>query len=171
MALKELRHLESSLAEHFSKLRYTQDAIKNILIPFADSKTLKGDELVGWLGEIYGKLLLEGTLVSDRHEHDFETEDGNRVAVKTRKGNKSGWKRTSAIAKIEGPDCPTHLMFVHLQHDFSLADVWLYPWTNLMKAHRFQIHTVRGVHRSFIFQVDPRADEAYRCYPTLSHTF
>ena len=170
MALQELRQLESKLTGHFSKLRHTQDAIKNILIPFADHKTLKGNELVGWLGEIYGKILLEGTLISDRYEHDFETADGKRVSVKTRKGNQVGWRRTSAIPKIKGPDCPTHLMFVHLQHDFSLADIWLYPWTNLIKANRFQSHTVRGIHRSYIFHVNTRADEAYRCFPSSSST-
>ncbi len=168
MTLQELRQLESKLSGHFSKLRHTQDAIKNILVPFADHKTLKGNELVGWLGEIYGKILLEGSLMSDRYEHDFETTDGKRVSVKTRKGNQVGWRRTSAIPKINGPDCPTHLMFVHLQDDFSLADIWLYPWADLIKTDRFKSHMVRGVHRSYIFHVDPRTDEPYRCYPSPS---
>jgi len=35
-------------------------------------KTLKGNELVGWLGEIYTKIVLNGHLVDDSYEHDVE---------------------------------------------------------------------------------------------------
>jgi len=84
----------------FSELVSIQDRIKKRLLVHADGKNLKGGELVGWLGEIYGKLLLGGTLVNDGKEHDFVSSDGRRISVKTRNGKNSGWKKSSAIPKI-----------------------------------------------------------------------
>jgi len=134
--------------------------IKQELSGYADGKTLKGDEIVGWLGEIYGKLLLGGTLVSDDEEHDFEVGDW-RISVKTRKGFGSGWKRTSAIPKIEGEDCPTHLMFVHLNNDYTIRSIWLFPWKCLLENGRFVEHVVRGEHRSYYFTINPERDRDY----------
>jgi hypothetical protein len=48
-----------------------QQRIRERLSEHADGKNLKGNELVGWLGEIYGKILFDGRLVSDDKEHDF----------------------------------------------------------------------------------------------------
>jgi hypothetical protein len=127
----------------------------------ADGKTLKGNELVGWLGEIYGKMLMGGKLVSDREEHDFVCQDGRKVSVKTRKGWSSGWRQTSAIPKIEGDECPTDLMFVHLNNDYSVDRVWVYPWHEILQDCRFTSHVVRGQHRSYIFRVDERSDAKF----------
>ena len=89
--------LQYELSELFIPLSVLQDRIKQRLINFADSKTLKGNEFVGWLGEIYAKLLFSGQLVDDSEEHDITTPDGWRISVKARKGCNSGWKQTSAI--------------------------------------------------------------------------
>jgi len=105
-----------------------------------------------------------GTLVNDREEHDFVTDDGRRVSVKTRKGWNSGWKQTSAIPKIEGIDCPTHLLFVHLNDDYSIDRMWLIEWCLLVKAERFKKHMVRGSQRSFIFAIDEEKDKAHVVY-------
>lgn len=82
--------LERECKSLFTELSLLQSTIRNKLTAYADGKTLKGNELVGWLGEIYGKLLLDGTLVHDREEHDFVCADGSRVSVKTRKGFGTG---------------------------------------------------------------------------------
>ena len=119
----------------------------------------KGNELVGWLGEIYGKLLLNGRLVHDREEHDFVCVDDRRVSVKTRKGFGTGWRRSSAIPKIDGKTCPTHLLFVHLNNDYSIDRMWLFVWPVLVKTGRFTKHVVRGTHRSFIFSIDEAKDK------------
>ena len=97
--------LEQECRALFTELASLQDKIRVKLNAYADGKTLKGNELVGWLGEIYGKLLLDGKLVHDREEHDFVCADGSRVSVKTRKGFGTGWQRTSAIPK---PDFNTY---------------------------------------------------------------
>ncbi len=94
--------LESELEKHFARIERQLTIIRRKLTEHADDKFLKGDELVGWLGEIYGKLLLNGVLVQDDLEHDFETPDGRKISVKARKGWGSGWNRSSAIPKIEG---------------------------------------------------------------------
>lgn len=162
--LKAVQHLESECQPLFSQLAALQNKIRETLVAHADGKTLKGNELVGWLGEIYGKLLLEGKLVDDRKEHDFLAADGRRVSVKTRKGWNSGWKQTSAIPKIEGDDCPTHLLFVHLDDDYSIDRMWLFDWDHLLAAARFRKHNVRGSQRSFIFVLDEARDEPFVVY-------
>ncbi len=138
-------------------------SIKNELSQYADGKILKGDELVGWIGEIYGKLLLNGSLVDDKYEHDFEAGD-KRVSVKARKGTSSNWKITSIISKIEGDNCPTHLMFLHLDDKYSLKNVWLYPWDEIRETGRFKIKTVREQFRGYYFIVQPKNDEMFVIY-------
>jgi len=162
--LHAVSELEAECQALFSKLASLQSEIREKLSIHADGKNLKGNELVGWLGEIYGKLLFDGQLVDDREEHDFVSASGFRVSVKTRKGWNSGWKQTSAIAKIEGSDCPTHLLFVHLNDDYSIDRIWLLEWDQLVKAERFKKHMVRGAQRSFIFTIDEVRDKAYLVY-------
>lgn len=148
----------------FSELTAIQKKIRSRLTALADGKNLKGNELVGWLGEIYGKLLLDGKLVNDREEHDVVASDGRRVSVKTRKGWGQGWKQTSAIPKIEGDDCPTHLLFVHLNDDYSIDRMWLLEWGQLLAGGRFKKHVVRGSQRSFIFAIHEEKDKALVVY-------
>jgi hypothetical protein len=165
MSKQEIKQLESELLEHFTIINQQQMVIRQKLEKYTDGKKLKGDEYVGWLGEIYCKLLLDGTLVSDEQEHDLITKNGERISVKARKGKGSGWKRTSAIPKIEGDDCPTHLMFIHLKDDYSVDRIWSFPWEELLKSGRFKEYNVRGSHRSFYFQIKPEIDIKYLCYP------
>ncbi|MEK6408905.1 MAG: hypothetical protein AABN34_18435 [Acidobacteriota bacterium] len=148
----------------FSELAALQRKIREKVVVHAGGKNLKGNELVGWLGEIYGKLLFDGTLVDDREEHDFLSNDGSRVSVKTRKGWNQGWKQTSPIPKIEGSECPTHLLFVHLNDDYSIVRMWLLDWSHIVAADRFKKHMVRGSQRSFIFSIDEEKDKAHVVY-------
>lgn len=160
--------VEQELKDLFKQLSMVQDRIRQRLIAFSDGKTLKGNELVGWLGEIYGKLLFDGRLVDDSEEHDIQTPDNLRISVKARKGWKSGWQQTSAIPKIEGSDCPTHLLFVHLNDDYSIDRMWRYDWGYLRKAGRFKSHVVRGNHRSFIFKLDECNDKGFVVFQGMS---
>jgi hypothetical protein len=159
-----VRKLEHECKPLFDRLAALQSEIRCRLSGHADGKNLKGNELVGWLGEIYGKTLLYGTLVHDREEHDFTCADGWRVSVKTRKGLRSGWKKTSAIPSVDGDGCPTHLLFVHLRDDYSLDRIWLFSWPDLVKNERFTEHIVRGAHRSYIFTLDEERDKTYVIY-------
>ena len=158
MNIESFKEIEDKFSEIFSRLSTIQSTIRQKLAGHADGKTLKGNELVGWLGEIYGKYLFNGYLVDDSFEHDVETQDGLRISVKTRKGTKKGWNRTSAIPKIEGDDCPTHLLFVHLNDNYLVENMWLYPWNELHVADRFKKHTVRGNMRSYYMQVNKHSD-------------
>jgi hypothetical protein len=157
-------HLEAECRPLFTQLAALQTVIRQKLSAYADGKTLKGDELVGWLGEICGKLHLDGTLVDDSAEHDFVTPKGWRVSVKTRRGSRTGWQRSSAVPRIDGDGCPTHLLFVHLNDDYSVERMWLYSWPDLVANNRFKKHVVRGLQRSFVFTVDPNNDKKYVIY-------
>jgi hypothetical protein len=156
--------VEKDFDSLFQLLSRTQKEIHKKLEQHADGKVLKGNELVGWLGEIYTKIVFNGSMVDDSYEHDVETDDNLRISVKTRKGRNSGWTRTSAIPKIEGSDCPTHLMFVHLNDDYSVAEMWLYPWQEILDAQRFVKHNVRGNFRSYYMSVRPNNDNKYKIY-------
>ena len=157
--------LEAACQPLFSKLAALQKEIRHKLLVYADGKNLKGNELVGWLGEIYGKLFYDGRLVGDQNEHDFVSSDCRRISVKTRKGTKIGWKQTSPIPKIEGDECPTHLLFVHLNDDYSLDRMWLFDWIQLLGTGRFKKKMVRGSPRAFTFAIDEEGDKAHVVYP------
>ena len=57
MNMRALNRLELDLGGYFDQLFELQAQVKRTLIPHADGKLLKGYELVGWLGEVYIKLL------------------------------------------------------------------------------------------------------------------
>lgn len=98
-------------------------------------------------------------LVDDSFEYDVLTPQGDKISVKCRKGFGNGWRATSAIPKIElSEDAPTHLMFVHLNNDYSIDRIWLYCWAELLEEGRFQVHHVRGDRRSYRFQVNEKTD-------------
>lgn len=162
--LQSLDRAEKEFGNLFSQLSNIQSKIHKLLQQHADGKVLKGNELVGWLGEIYTKIVLNGHLVDDSYEHDVQTEDGWSISVKTRKGLNSGWTRSSAIPRIEGEGCPTHLMFVHLNADYGVSDMWLYPWEDLISQGRFKEHIVRGNFRSYYMSVKPSQDNKYKIY-------
>ena len=159
-----LDRVEKDFNSLFHLLSITQKQIHDRLEEHADGKVLKGNELVGWLGEIYTKIICGGYLVDDSYEHDVETDDGVTISVKTRKGTNSGWQRTSAIPKIEGEECPSHLMFVHLKDNYSVNSMWLYPWQDLYDSDRFKKHIVRGNFRSYYMSVNPQKDGKYKIY-------
>ncbi len=156
--------IEKDFDSLFYLLSITQKQIHEKLIEYSDGKVLKGNELVGWLGEIYTKIIFNGYMVDDCYEHDVETDDDLKISVKTRKGSNSGWTRTSAIPKTEGEECPTHLMFVHLDDNYSVSSMWLYPWEDLVKNDRFKKHIVRGNFRSYYMSVNTSKDAEYKIY-------
>lgn len=158
MNYNKVIEIQYEMVELFKKLSLIEKEIKDKLSIFSDGKLLKGNELVGWLGEIYGKSLLNGKLVNDIEEHDFITSDNMRISVKTRKGVKPGWQRSSAIPKIDGDGCPTHLMFVHLHDNYLIDRIWLFNWSDLYESKRFTIHYVKGIQRSYIFNLNEKKD-------------
>lgn len=160
--------VEKGFSGLFVTLSMTQRKIRELLAEHSDGKVLKGDELVGWLGEIYTKIIVGGYLVDDSFEHDVETTTGMAISVKTRRGTNSGWTRTSAIPKIEGEEVPSHLMFVHLNEDYVVSEMWLYPWQDLIEQERFRKHIVRGNFRSYYMSVNSIKDHRYKVYSNNS---
>jgi hypothetical protein len=154
--------LEQQLSQKFEELVRIQSEIRHILEEYADNKLLKGNELVGWLGEIYGKLLYGGRLVSDNFEHDFETNDGSRISVKARKGK--AWRDSGVIAKIDGDDCPTHLLFLRLTDNYLLHTAWLHEWPQLKLSGRFRERKVRDLPRAYVFRVNETMDRGAIVY-------
>jgi len=146
------------LAKKLSRINLS---IKQFLTPYADDKVLKGDELVGWLGEIYGKLFYDGILVDDTHEHDFESKELPRCSVKARKGYSNGWNRSGLIRNVKGLNCPTHLMFIHFNDDYSIDRIWVYKWKYLVKSKRLRQKKVRNKDLGWQVFVSDKDDDRF----------
>lgn len=160
---ENLQLLRTSLEADFKKVADAIQSIRQKLQEHADNKQLKGDEIIGWLGEIYGKMLFSGTLVPDDYDYDFEVQDMH-VSVKARKGLARGWEITSIIPKIHGDGCPTHLMFIHFTDKYSINKVWLFPWKDLHEHGRFIPKKVRGEYRGYYVRIKPSLDKDYVIY-------
>lgn len=158
----DLKRLNDSLKSDFDKIANSTHQIKEKLKAHSDGKLLKGDEITGWLGEISGKMLLNGKLVSDKYEHDVEAQE-MRVSVKARKGSKA-WTQTSTISKIEGDDCPSHLMFIQFSDTYSILNVWLFPWAYLQNNGRFKKKRVRGEFQGYYMRISPSKDKEHLIY-------
>lgn len=159
-----IRDIDSKLRECLDTLINIQDKIKEILLPMADGKQLRGNDIVGLLGEIYAVKMLSGKLLPDGKETDIDVPDCKmRVSVKARKetSDKNNWKQTSDIHKIKDSDC-THLMFIKFDKEYRVANVWLYPWEVVEK--RAEKHNSRGTMMGYIFRVNPKEDEKYLRY-------
>lgn len=160
---QNLRQLSASLEAEFKEIAAATDRIRHKLQEHADGKRLKGDELTGWLGEIYGKMMLNGTLVPDTCDYDVKARD-MRICVKARKGVALGWQITSIIPRVEGEECPTHLMFLQFTESYSIKRVWLFPWEYLRNHRRFIDKRVRGEHRGYYVRIKPSVDKDYLIY-------
>ena len=160
---QNLRQLSTSLEAEFREIASATERIRRKLQEHADGKRLKGDEITGWLGEIYGKIMLNGTLVPDTYDYDVEVRD-MRVCVKARKGVAHGWEITSIIPRVEGDECPTHLMFIQFTESYSINRVWLFPWSYLRNQGRFLKKKVRGEHRGYYVRIKPSLDKGYLIY-------
>jgi hypothetical protein len=163
--ISKIAEVRLKIASDLDALLYAQRRIKEALLQFSDGKNLKGDELTAWLGEIYAKMLFDGTLVDETHEQDFiVSKSGEKYAVKARKGNNKGWNTTSAISKIEGKDCPDFLLFVHFDNNYEIKNIWKYPWKEMFSADRFRAKKVRGESNRWDFRVTPTRDKIWLVY-------
>lgn len=152
---------QSGLVGMTSELFELEKKIKLYLNNFSDGKNLKGQELVGWLGEIYCKLFFDGRLVEDSNEHDFITKDGFRYSVKARKGFSGGWNESSTIPKIEGKESPTHLIFIHFNDNYSIDRLWLYEWNYLLTEVRLKPKKSRNQVTGWKFRVRDKKDAGF----------
>lgn len=163
--ITRLDKVKSKIEKDLDHLLNAQNKIKDLLKEFSDSKLLKGDELTGWLGEIYCKILFNGTLVDESNEHDFvEQVTGKKYAVKARKSDKRGWNVTSAISKIEGQDCPDFLLFIHFTISYEVKSIWKYEWQEIFRENRFKPKKVRGSNNRWVFIVSKKKDKKHLIY-------
>ena len=156
-----LLEVQKSVNVYLNELQNINMKIRQVLTTYANGKYLKGDEVVGWLGEIYASKLLNGKLVDDTNQHDFETEDGCRISVKARKGNNDGWKTSGIIYRKDGKLDPTHLMFIHFKDDYSIDRIWVYSWEYLLKENRLKEKIVGDDNRGWIFNVRDKKDKEF----------
>jgi len=144
--ISKINKVRDAISSDLNFFLNAQAKIKDSLLDFTDGKNLKGDELTGWLGEIFAKLLLDGTLVDESQEHDFIVlGTGEKYAVKARKGRKGGWNNTSAISKIEGDDCPTYLLFIHFDSEYRIENIWKYD----LGKKKFEERIMDGILKLF----------------------
>ena len=169
MPPRKIAYLISRNRTDFDIIKQATDRIRDRLShpQYSDGKNWKGDELVGWIGEVYGKLFWEdkfskkGKLVGEDFEYDLLS-GKDRVSIKTRKGSR--WQQSGAIPRVDGKGCPTHLMFIHLDGNHEPIEIWVYPWKELRKKKRFKKHMVRNEPRSYIFREKSTGDQDFMIY-------
>ena len=170
MAKDDLIKLESCMKNDFEAVHNAIEQVKKHLSDYVSSdRVLKGDEIVGWYGEIIVQELCGGKVITDdTKDYDVINEvSGERYSVKTRKGFGSGWRVTSLIPSNEiNDEAPTHLLFVHLDDEYRVISVWSYPWAEIVKAGRLRIKKVKGVERGYTFTVSKPNDTKYLIYGT-----
>jgi hypothetical protein len=164
MNIDKIHSLDAELLQDLTALKEIETRIYNTLQKYADSKILKGNERVGWLGEIYCKLLLDGSLVPDNNEHDVITKEGHRISVKTRKSISSSWNISSLIPAIDGDKCPTHLLFVLLNDNYHAERMWLFDWGYLHATNRFKPKSVIKNNRGWYLRIKPSIDSPFIIY-------
>jgi hypothetical protein len=160
--IAKLAEIQNSVKDHLAELATINAKIKGALKPFSDNKTLKGDEVIGWLGEVFCNALLQGNLVDD--QHDFEAND-KRISVKARKGDNIGWNISGIIYQKKEKRDPTHLMFVHFNNDYTIDRIWEYEWSYLVESGRLKPKKVGDNERGVIFTVRNVKDKEYVVYP------
>ena len=155
--------LSKSLEDDFKTIEAATQGIRKKLEEHADGKKLKGAEITGWLGEIYAKMIMDGTLVPDDCDYDVKARDMH-ISVKARKGTSRGWQITSTIPRIKGDGCPTHLMFIQFTDNFSINRIWLFPWKYLNDSRRFVPKRVHGENRGYYVRIKPSLDIDHLIY-------
>ena len=65
------------------------------------------------------------------------------------------------IRSVHGKNSPTHLLFVHLNNDYSIDRIWRFDWTYLDKKKRLREKKVRGVMIGWQFTVKDVRDKNY----------
>lgn len=170
MPLSELEKLEADSKKYFTAVKTANDAVKEHLQGYVSSgRVLKGDEIVGWYGEIVTQQFLGGEIIeNDAEDYDIINADkGEKYSVKTRKGFGSNWQTSSLIPSDEVNDkSPTHLVFVHLNVDYSVESIWMYPWEEVVANKRLSPRKVKKVSRGFTFSVKVSKDKKYLVYGT-----
>jgi hypothetical protein len=70
---RKIAYLISQNEEDFDCIKKATKRIKDRISKskYSDGKPWKGDELVGWIGEVYGKLMLGGNLTREGLEYDL----------------------------------------------------------------------------------------------------
>jgi hypothetical protein len=132
-----------------------KNEIYDFLASLSGGKKLATD-LEEAFGEIYGKTLMRGTLVEHgKAPFDFTTSDGKRISVKTKKGWAEEWRESGAIIYVNSGLVPTHLMFVHLNDDYTADRIWLFEWDYLGKSNRLWNNAL---------QLIPKDDEKHLVY-------
>lgn len=165
--IEQLHAFETDLGEFFKSLVSITESIRQYIQKHTKRK-LKGDEIVGWLGEVYAKFLVDGEVeIDDSLDYDV-TAPSMRISVKARKGTQRNWNRTSSIPsnELSQENGPTHLLFLQLNDDYRLKRAWLYDWNQVQPYFK----PVKAGSSMYYFKVKIERDRECLIYPIQKQT-
>jgi|AntRauTorckE5430_2_1112549.scaffolds.fasta_scaffold11770_3 hypothetical protein len=135
---EEVQRIGKELSPVLESLHQIHKTVHNAIKPYTDGFSLKGNETVGWLGEMYAFQFFGGKIEKDSLSYDLTVTDSagkvEKLEVKTRRVTVgSNWSTTGVIklnqiandgkfsVDIGNDQNPTHLVFIKLYNNYSLA--------------------------------------------------
>jgi hypothetical protein len=169
-----IKELEIALAKELALLKSVNETVKKAIEPHVtpllarnSSFTLKGNEVVGWIGELYAATVQGGEIKSDSESYDIVRENGKKVEVKTRRQSKDGstsWKRSGVIS-VDADNPPDYLIFVKLNKDYQLEEMYEFPWSYLKDEERLKEAKSNDNLKGYYIMLAPTIQGEYKVYP------
>lgn len=136
------------IKQELKELQEINERIVKKLSEHVDERKLKGNEIVGSLGELYAKSFFDGQITKeDTLEYDVIADD-KKISVKTRRktDTSNSWVRTSHISSNQiTENSPTHLLFVQLKDNYEVNRMWLYPWNEELMSRFKRVGGEKGM--------------------------
>jgi hypothetical protein len=172
---EEVQRIGKELSPVLESLHQIHKTVHNAIKPYIDGFSLKGNETVGWLGEMYAFQLFGGKIEKDRLSYDLTVTDSageiERIEVKTRRVTaSSNWSKTGVIklkriangskfsVDVDNNQNPTHLVFVKLYNNYSLAAIYKFSIKKLWEDNRLIESTPGKVFRGYTFTLSENTD-------------
>lgn len=175
--LMTVEDLQQVLKNELNLLTSINDRVKKAIEPLVEpllaegsNFSLKGNEVVGWLGELYAATLLGGEIESDDKSYDILVKGEaicERIEVKTRRQSSeksNSWKRSGVIS-VDEKDSPTHVVFVKLDKDYRLDEMYKFGWQYLEKEDRLKEAKSNENKRGYYIVLAPTKQEEWMIYP------
>ncbi|NJC27158.1 hypothetical protein [Neolewinella antarctica] len=169
MAKKEMEKAQSELKTVLNELYKIHDKVHKEIQKQAPKFKLKGNETVGWLGEIYTAKFYGGEIVKDESSYDVivneDKEDEKRLEVKTRRRTSgSSWRNSGVIGFTKiGEVPPTHLIFVILKNNYTIESIYEFEWDDVSTT-RFRDSIVKKKVRGYFVRLLDTDNENHRRY-------
>ena len=176
MNMDRIEAIQRELKDDLNTLATIDHKLKEAIKYYVGEFDLKGNEVVGWLGEMYSCHFFDGEIQPDVISYDIlipgKVEE--RLEVKTRRVSKSGKDHgtQSGVIKLTGreQEDPTSLVFVTLTRDYLLQSIYKFPLSEIFggldNIKRLRSSKVKKNFRGYTLTLR-EDDKQYLVYPEV----